>query len=202
MRNTVANARYSEQATAGDVASLDLELHAELATDYFTLRGLDVEQQLLDRTVGDYAHALELTQNLYKGGASPISDVAAGARRSWRPHAPRPRIPACAAPRPNMPSRCWWGASRARSAIAARAAPSLPPLPGVDPGLPSQLLERRPDVAAAERRVAAANANIGVARAAFFPVFNLFASAGYQSTRARTGSPRPASSGPSVRRRC
>src|SRR5215470_2928736 len=75
IRNTVANARYSEQASAGDVAALDLTLHAELATDYFTLRGLDVEQQLLDQTVADYARALALTQNLYKGGAAAISDV-------------------------------------------------------------------------------------------------------------------------------
>jgi outer membrane protein, multidrug efflux system len=181
VRNTVANARYSEQATAGDVASLDLELHAELATDYFTLRGLDVEQQLLDRTVADYAHALQLTQNLYKGGASPISDVQQAQaqletaltqaedtrlRRAQTEHAIAVLV----------------GREPSSFSIAARAAPSLPPLSGVDPGLPSQLLERRPDVAAAERRVAAANANIGVARAAFFPIFNLFASAGYQST--------------------
>ena len=75
VRNTVANARYSEQASAGDVAALDLSVHAELANDYFMLRGLDIEQQLLDQTVGDYAHALKLNQNLYDGGAAPISDV-------------------------------------------------------------------------------------------------------------------------------
>jgi NodT family efflux transporter outer membrane factor (OMF) lipoprotein len=75
VRNTVAGARYSEQATAGDTAALDLSVHAELATDYFTLRGLDVEQRLLDHTVADYARALALTQNLYQGGAVAIADV-------------------------------------------------------------------------------------------------------------------------------
>ena len=75
IRNTVAGARATEQATAGDLAALDLALHAELATDYFTLRGLDIEQRFLDRTVADYARALELTENLYNGGAAAISDV-------------------------------------------------------------------------------------------------------------------------------
>src|SRR6202034_686843 len=75
IRDTVAGARANEQATAGDVATLDLEMHAVLATAYFTLRGLDVEQQLLDRTVEDYQHALQLTEYLYKGGAAAISDV-------------------------------------------------------------------------------------------------------------------------------
>ena len=69
VRNTVTNARANEQATAGDVASLDLALHAELASDYFLLRGLDIEQRFLDETVADYEHALQLTQNLFKGGA-------------------------------------------------------------------------------------------------------------------------------------
>ncbi|HUL19274.1 MAG TPA: efflux transporter outer membrane subunit [Steroidobacteraceae bacterium] len=182
VRNTVANARYSEQASAGDVASLDLELHAELATDYFTLRGLDVEQRLLDRTVADYARALQLTQNLYKGGASPISDVqqAQAQLETARTQAEDTRLRRA---QTEHAIAVLVGREPSAFSIAARAAPGLPPLPSVDPGLPSQLLERRPDVAAAERRVAAANANIGVARAAFFPVFNLFASAGYQSTQ-------------------
>jgi NodT family efflux transporter outer membrane factor (OMF) lipoprotein len=181
VRNTVANARYSEQASAGDVASLDLELHAELATDYFTLRGLDVEQQLLDRTVADYARALVLTQNLYNGGASPISDVqqAQAQLETARTQAEDTRLRRA---QTEHAIAVLVGREPSAFSLAARPAPSLPPLPGVDPGLPSQLLERRPDVAAAERRVAAANATIGVARAAFFPVFNLFASGGYQSS--------------------
>ncbi|TLZ06217.1 MAG: RND transporter [Gammaproteobacteria bacterium] len=75
VRNTLAGARASEQASAGDVAALDLSVRAELASDYFTLRGLDIEQQLLDHTVTGYARALQLTQNLYHGGAAAIADV-------------------------------------------------------------------------------------------------------------------------------
>jgi NodT family efflux transporter outer membrane factor (OMF) lipoprotein len=75
IRNTVSGARATEQASAGDAAALDLSVHAELATDFFTLRGLDAQQQLLDRTVGDYVKALELTRNLYQGGAAALSDV-------------------------------------------------------------------------------------------------------------------------------
>jgi len=75
VRNTVAGARANEQASAGDVAALDLSLHAELASDYFVLRGLEIQQRFLDQTVLDYARALQLTENLYKGGAAAISDV-------------------------------------------------------------------------------------------------------------------------------
>jgi outer membrane protein, multidrug efflux system len=181
VRNTVANARFSEQATGGDVATMDLALHAELATDYYTLRGLDVEQKLLDQTVVDYARALQLTQNLYKGGASPLSDVQQAQaqletartqdedtrlRRAQTEHAMAVLV----------------GREASTFSLAPHPADELPPLPAIDPGLPSELLERRPDVAAAERRVAAANANIGVARAAYFPMFSLLGAGGVQST--------------------
>ncbi|MBS0377053.1 MAG: efflux transporter outer membrane subunit [Proteobacteria bacterium] len=182
VRNTVANARYSEQASAGDVAAMDLAVHAELAQDYFTLRGLDVEQQLLDRTVADYDHALKLTENLYKGGASPISDVqqAQAQLESARTQAEDTRLR-----RAQTEHAIAVLVGREASTFSLPAHPSehLQALPVVDPGLPSQLLERRPDVAAAERRVAAANANIGVARAAYFPVFSILGTGGYQSTQ-------------------
>jgi NodT family efflux transporter outer membrane factor (OMF) lipoprotein len=185
IRNTVANARYSEQATAGDVAALDLSLHAELATDYFTLRGLDVEQQLLDQTVADYARALALTQNLYKGGAAAISDVqqAQAQLETARTQAEDTRLRRA---QTEHAIAVLVGREASSFAIAARPATQLPQPPAIDPGLPSQLLERRPDVAAAERRVAAANANIGVARAAYFPVFSLIGSAGAQSVNSGT----------------
>ena len=182
VRNTVANARYSEQASAGDVAGVDLALHAELATDYFTLRGLDVEQQLLDQTVADYARALKLTQNLYQGGASPISDVqqAQAQLETARTQAEDTRLRRA---QTEHAIAVLVGREATAFGIAPHPAQHLPQLPTVDPGLPSELLERRPDVAAAERRVAAANANIGVARAAYFPVFSIFGTAGYQSTQ-------------------
>jgi NodT family efflux transporter outer membrane factor (OMF) lipoprotein len=182
VRNTVANARYNEQASAGDVAGMDLALHAELATDYFTLRGLDVEQLLLDQTVADYARALQLTQNLYKGGASPISDVqqAEAQLETARTQAEDTRLRRA---QTEHAIAVLVGREATAFSIAPHPAQRMPPLPGIDPGLPSELLERRPDVAAAERRVAAANANVGVARAAYFPVFSLTGTAGYQSTQ-------------------
>jgi NodT family efflux transporter outer membrane factor (OMF) lipoprotein len=180
IRDTVAGARASEQATAGDVATLDLELHAELATDYFTLRGLDVEQQLLDRTVGDYQHALQLTEYLYKGGAAAISDVqqAQAQLETARTQAEDTRLRRA---QNEHAIAVLIGREASTFSLEARSGESFHPMPGVTIGVPSQLLERRPDVAAAERRVAAANAGIGVARAAYFPVLDLLGSAGTAS---------------------
>ena len=181
VRNTVTNARANEQATAGDVASLDLALHAELASDYFLLRGLDIEQRFLDQTVADYARALALTQNLFKGGAAAISDVqqAQAQLETARTQAEDTRLHRA---QTEHAIAVLIGEQPASFTLGPRSADALPSLPEVDLGLPSQLLERRPDVAAAERRVAAANANIGVARAAYFPVFDLLAQVGSQAT--------------------
>jgi NodT family efflux transporter outer membrane factor (OMF) lipoprotein len=180
IRNTVASARATEQASAGDLATLDLALHAELASDYFTLRGLDVEQQLLDHTVADYARALALTENLYHGGAAAISDVqqAQAQLESARTQAEDTRLR-----RAQNDHAIAVLVGREASAFTVSAHPNeaFHALPDVDIGLPSQLIERRPDVAAAERRVAAANASIGVARAAYFPVLDIGGSAGGQS---------------------
>jgi len=182
VRNTVANARAGEQASAGDLASLDLSLHAELASDYFTLRGLDIEQRLLDRTVADYVHALQLTEHLYHGGAAAISDVqqAQAQLETARTQAEDTRLRRA---QTEHAIAVLVGVEASAFTIAARDEEAFRPLPAIDPGLPSQLLERRPDVAAAERRVAAANANIGVARAAFFPVIDLTGSAGWEGTK-------------------
>jgi NodT family efflux transporter outer membrane factor (OMF) lipoprotein len=181
IRNAVANARANEQASAGDLAALDLSQHAELATDYFTLRGLDIEQGLLDRTVADYERALQLTENLFHGGAAAISDVqqAQALLESARTQAEDTRLRRA---QTEHAIAVLVGQEASSFSIAARSEETFRPLPAIDPGLPSQLLERRPDVAAAERRVAASNANIGVARAAFFPVFSLTGSAGWQGT--------------------
>jgi NodT family efflux transporter outer membrane factor (OMF) lipoprotein len=185
VRNTVTGARANEQATAGDVASLDLSLHAELASDYFTLRGLDIEQRFLDQTVADYSHALQLTQNLYKGGAAAISDVqqAQAQLESARTQAEDTRLRRT---QTEHAIAVLIGKEPSAFSLSARAEDNFPAMPAVDAGLPSQLLERRPDVAAAERRVAAANAGIGVARAAYFPVFDLLAAVGSQTNSGAT----------------
>jgi NodT family efflux transporter outer membrane factor (OMF) lipoprotein len=183
VRNTVAGARAGEQASAGDVAVLDLNLHAELAGDYFMLRGLDAQQELLDHTVADYAKALRLTENLYQGGAAAIADVeqARAQLESAKTQAEDTRLR-------RAQTEHAIAVLVGQQASAFHVEPSPLPAevvpPRIDPGLPSQLLERRPDVAAAERRVAGANAAIGVARAAYFPVFSLAGFGGDESVSA------------------
>jgi NodT family efflux transporter outer membrane factor (OMF) lipoprotein len=182
VRNAVASARASQQASAADLGTLNLAIHAELANDYFSLRSQDTQQQLLDQTVEDYARALVLTENLYNGGAAALTDVAQAQAQleTARTQAADIRLQraqtehAIAVLLGENPSAFHLDASP----LAISAAP-----PPIDPGLPSSLLERRPDVAAAERRTASANAQIGVARAAYFPVFSLGAAAGFESTR-------------------
>ena len=180
VRNTVASARATQEASAADLAVLDLSSHAELASDYFTLRSDDAQASLLDHTVADYAQALKLTENLYNGGAAPLSDLEQARaqletaktqaadillRRAQTEHAIAVLI----------------GEQASTFHIDPAPLPADIAPPAVDPGLPSALLERRPDVAGAERLVAAANARIGVARAAYFPVFSLTAVAGFES---------------------
>jgi len=180
VRNSVNSAKASQTASAADLATLDLSLHAELATDYFTLRGQDAQQVLLDRTVEDYAKSLGLTQRLYNGGGAAVADVeqAKAQLATARTQAADIRLQraqmehAIAVLIGENPS----GFHLAANPLSLDASP-----PAFDAGLPSALLERRPDVAAAERRVAAANFNIGVARAAYFPQFSLAAAFGYDS---------------------
>ncbi|HWY73086.1 MAG TPA: efflux transporter outer membrane subunit [Burkholderiaceae bacterium] len=180
VRNTVAAVRASEQASAGDLAVLDLTLRSELAIDYFTLRSLDMQGDLLDRTVVDYADALKLTRNLYEGGAGVIADVrqAEAQLETARTQAEDTRLQ-----RAQAEHAIAVLVGRPPTGFHIDAHPLPPDIvpPPIDPGLPSVLLERRPDVAAAERRVASANAGIGVARAAYFPVFSLSALAGVES---------------------
>jgi NodT family efflux transporter outer membrane factor (OMF) lipoprotein len=183
IRNTVTAARASEQASAADLAALDLSTHAELANDYFTLCGLDTEQALLEQTVADYTKALQLTQTLFKGGAAARGDVdqARAQLESARTAAADIRLRraqtehAIAVLVGESPSTFHLGPTPLRLDVEP---------PAIATGLPSELLERRPDVAAAERRVAAANAQIGVARAAYFPLFDLSARGGFESTQA------------------
>jgi NodT family efflux transporter outer membrane factor (OMF) lipoprotein len=180
VRNAVASARATQQASAADLASLGLSIQAEVATDYFGLRSFDTQQQLLAKTVEDYAKSLELTQALFDGGAVPLSDLAqaktqlhSAQTQATDIHLLRAQLEhAIAVLIGENPS----GFKLPPNPLAQDATP-----PAIDPGLPSALLERRPDVAEAERRVAAANAQIGVARAAYFPQFTLTGAAGYNS---------------------
>jgi NodT family efflux transporter outer membrane factor (OMF) lipoprotein len=183
IRRTVESSRASAQASAADLEAARLSAQAELAQDYFELRALDRQKQLLDATVSAYEKSLELTRNRYAGGVASRVDVAqaetqletaqaqaidTGVQRALLEHAIAVLV---GAPPANL------------SIPVAPLATAPPPIPG---GLPSALLERRPDIAGAERRVAAANAQIGVAQAAFYPTITLSASGGLVSSALST----------------
>jgi NodT family efflux transporter outer membrane factor (OMF) lipoprotein len=178
VRNNVAAVKAQAQASAGDLAAMDLSLHAELATDYFLLRSYDTRQALLDDTVSAYQKALELTQRRHDGGVAAEADV---------DQAETQLQTAMTLAADNQLKRAQLEHAIAVLVGVPPSNFSLPPVPlvatvpSVDPGLPSQLLERRPDVAAGERRVFAANRQIGVARAAYFPTFSLTAGGGLES---------------------
>jgi NodT family efflux transporter outer membrane factor (OMF) lipoprotein len=178
IRRTVAAARAEAQASAGDLATTTLSMQAELAYDYFELRSADSQQRLLDETVKAYTDMVELTSALFNGGAAPepdlvqartqldttrVQDTDIGVIRAQYEHAIAILI----------------GKPPAEFAIAPRSQPFTPP--AIPVGLPSQLLERRPDIAAAERRVAEANQGIGIARAAYFPSLTIGGAVGLQS---------------------
>jgi NodT family efflux transporter outer membrane factor (OMF) lipoprotein len=182
VRNSLNTAKANQQASAADLAALNLEQHAELASDYYTLRAEDAELVLLQSTVDDYSQSLALTENLYRGGAAAVADVYQ-ARAQLESARTQSADVALQRAQTEHAIAVLIGENPSRFHLASNPLPhdSAPPL--IEVGLPSTLLERRPDVAAAERRVAAANAQIGVARAAYFPVFSLAAVAGFDSTR-------------------
>jgi NodT family efflux transporter outer membrane factor (OMF) lipoprotein len=179
VRRTVEAARASAQASAADVESVSLSLHAELAADYFQLRTLDAEEQLLTSTVTAYEKALQLTQNRYTGGVASAVDVAQAQTQLETTRAQAVDITVQRAQFEHAIA-VLIGLPPANFAIPAN--PWSSPPPHVPVGLPSNLLERRPDVAAAERQVAAANAQIGVARTVYFPFLTLSATGGFEGT--------------------
>jgi NodT family efflux transporter outer membrane factor (OMF) lipoprotein len=178
VRRTVESYREQAQASAADLAAVNLSMHADLAIAYFQARSLDAQEQLLISTVKQYEQALELNQNRFRGGIASEVDVEQAKTQVETTRAQAIDV----------------GVLRAQYehavAILIGKPPaefSLPPLPLTAPpphipvSVPSELLERRPDIAASERRVAAANAQIGVARSAYYPLINLGASGGFES---------------------
>jgi NodT family efflux transporter outer membrane factor (OMF) lipoprotein len=183
VRNEIASARANQQASAADLASLQLSVQAEVATDYFGLRSYDMQQQLLDKTVEDYRRSADLTQALFDGGAAALSDVEQARAQLHSAETQQADIHLLRAQMEHaIGLLVGENPSTFQLAVNPLSADAAPP--PIDPGMPSALLERRPDVAEAERRVAAANAQIGVARAAYFPQFTLGASGGFNSVRA------------------
>jgi len=185
VRRNITAAREESQATAADRQNILLSLQAELATDYFELRAADAQQKLLNDTVAQYEDAVRITNNRYVGGVAVKSDLT---------QAQTQLQDAKVAASDVAIARAQFEHAIATLIGKPPASFSLPPSPlflsitppTIPSGLPSQLLERRPDIAAAERRTAAANEQIGIARAAYFPSLNLSASAGLLSTAFNT----------------
>jgi NodT family efflux transporter outer membrane factor (OMF) lipoprotein len=183
VRKTVESSREQAQASAADLATVNLSMHADLAVDYFQARSLDAEEQLLNTTVTQYEQALELNESRFQGGIASEVEVEQAKTILQTTRAQAIDV----------------GVARAQFehavAILIGKPPadfSLPPLPLTAPpphipvGVPSVLLERRPDIAAAERLVASANAQIGVAKSAYYPTISLGASGGFESSSITT----------------
>jgi len=177
-RNLEAN-RANMQASAADVAAVRLSLQSELVQTYLQLRIIDEQQRLLKQSIEAFARSLRLTENQYRAGIVPKSDVTQALTQLRTTEAQAVDL--------------QWQRAQLEHAIAVLVGvpPSeldiaqrdgIPALPVVPLALPSQLLERRPDVASAERQVIAANAQIGVAEAAWYPDLTLTASGGYRNT--------------------
>ena len=181
VRNTVRANVASAQASAADLENTRLTAQAELAVDYFQLRGQDALKQLLDSTVVAYEMSLELTRALYETGIDSDESVA---QAETQLEATRAQDTNLGILRAQYEHAIALLVGQPASTFSIAVEPLKTPPPAIPFGVPSQLLERRPDIAASERLMAQANAQIGVARAAFFPTLTLSASAGLQSTNA------------------
>jgi NodT family efflux transporter outer membrane factor (OMF) lipoprotein len=179
LRRSLESSRAGYEASAADLAALKLSLQSELVQNYLQLRVLDDQQRLLDATVAAYARSLKLTENQYKAGIVPKSDVSQALTQLKSTQAQAIDLKWQRAQLEHALA-VLIGVPPSELNIAVRE--QLPTLPEIPVALPSQLLERRPDVAAAERRVIAANAEIGVAEAAWYPDLTISASGGYRGS--------------------
>jgi NodT family efflux transporter outer membrane factor (OMF) lipoprotein len=180
VRRSVAAAREEAQATAADYQTAKLSLEAELALDYFELRSADAQKQLLDDTVKAYTDNLGLTLNRFKGGVAPKADVA---QAQTQLDTTRVQDTDVTVQRAQFEHAIAILIGKPPADFSLAAAPLNNQPPSIPIGLPSELLQRRPDIAAAERRVAEANQQIGIARAAYFPTVTLGGTAGFAGTQ-------------------
>jgi NodT family efflux transporter outer membrane factor (OMF) lipoprotein len=178
LRNTAAAARAQAQSSEADAAAVALSLQAELASEYFSLRGDDTTISLLVDTLKVYERAYELTSNRYQEGIAAATDV--DQADTLRQNASA-QLASVRRDRAQLEHAIAVLLGVMPSTFGLEPAQLASSVPVIDGDLPSTLLQRRPDVARAERAVAAANAQIGVARAAWFPVFTLTGEGGFQS---------------------
>lgn len=179
IRNLVRAARANAQASAADLAAIRLSLQGELGDDYFQLRGLDARISLLQKTTGAYSAALDLTTARFAGGAANEMDVG---RARTQLATTQSRLEQQVADRALVEHAIAVLVGAQPSTFSIPPVDDLPPVPVIPVIAPARLLQRRPDVASAERHMAAANARIGVARAAFFPNITLGATGGSETT--------------------
>ena len=177
LRRDLEVSRSTSQASAADLAAARLSVAATLAQDYVQLRALDLERDLLARTTAAYRRSLEITSNRYAAGVAPRTDVTQAQSQLASAEGQAADLGVQRATLEHAVATLSGHAASEFTLPVAAALPQFPPVPLL---LPATLLERRPDVAAAERRVAAANAAIGVARGAYFPALALSATGGYQ----------------------
>jgi NodT family efflux transporter outer membrane factor (OMF) lipoprotein len=179
IRNTVKANSLEAQATLADLENVRLTIQAEVAVDYFELRVLDAQKQLLDATVLAYQESLKLTQAQFDAGMASGQDVA---QAETQLNTTLAQATDLGIQRAQLEHAIAMLLGQPASSFSIVINPLVAKPVAIPFGIPSELLERRPDVAAAERRVAEANAQIGVARAAYFPTITLSGAAGYQST--------------------
>jgi len=179
IRNLSAQSAFSAQASAADVATALLSTHSQLAQDYFQLRAVDEERQILDTTLADFEASLKLVDALYRNGLASDEDVAQADTQLSSAEAQATDL-GVARGQLEHAIAVLVGVPPSQFSIAVL--PFNPALPVVPVSLPTDLLERRPDIASAERQVAAANAGVGIARSAYFPSLSLNAAIGYESS--------------------
>jgi NodT family efflux transporter outer membrane factor (OMF) lipoprotein len=178
VRNTVKANTFAAQASVADLENVRLSAQADLATDYYELRAQDALKQLLDSTVSAYQEALELTRDQYQAGIGN-DEAVAQAETQWK--AAQAQDTNLGVLRAQYEHAIALLADQPASTFAIPKGALTATPPSIPVGVPSELLERRPDIAAAERTVAEANAQIGVAKTAYFPNVTLGASVGFQS---------------------
>jgi len=181
VRNQVSASRAAAQASAADLENIRLSIHSELAVDYFALRGQDALKQLLDSSVADFRQSLDLTRALYETGIDSDEAVAQAETQLNSAEAEAINVGIL---RAQFEHAIAVLVGQLPSTFSVSEQPQRPAPPVVPVATPSKLLERRPDIAAAERAMAQANAQIGVATSAFYPNVTLSATVGFSSTSA------------------